>query len=266
MMSSSSGHSIQLACQAMDNAIARYIKKQCKRGKPASTSNESRAKEAANHFKFVVEQLFRKRTSLEFAVQAFTDVCCNDCINALDRIIDKSSSIVSSRISAQQSYVNADQVRFIFSHWMGQCVRLQDCFVLLQSGECRHATDVALCRSSVFKSRFGGDLLRNDGYTSMYSAKYYSGYGWDELFDDDVGIKSRIALALGSKDKQTQIWNEIMDNALLLDTVLNEYEQSVKCLFQKVGVVILILPALVFNGRSTLFDRIALPLTFVSTV
>jgi hypothetical protein len=100
----------------------------------------------------------------------------------------------------------------------------------------------------------------------MYSAKYYSGYGWDELFDDDVGIKSRIALALGSKDKQTQIWNEIMDNALLLDTVLNEYEQSVKCLFQKVGVVILILPVLVFNGRSTLFDRIALPLTFVSTV
>jgi hypothetical protein len=119
---------------------------------------------------------------------------------------------------------------------MEQFVRLQDCFVLLQSGECRHDTDIELCRTYAFKSQFGGDLLRKDGYTSLYSAKFYSGYGWDELFDEDVGLKSRITLALGgsSKDKQNKIWNDIMDQAPMIDNLLNEFEQSIKTLFQKV--------------------------------
>jgi len=151
----------------------------------------------------------------------------------------KGRCIGTSRISAQQSYSYADQVNVIFSHWMEQFVRLQDCFVLLQSGECRHDTDIELCRTYAFKSQFGRDLLRKDGYTSLYSAKFYSGYGWDELFDEDVGLKSRITLALGglSKDKQNRIWNDIMDKAPTIDNLLNEFEQSIKTLFQKVWFV-----------------------------
>lgn len=194
------------------------------------------AKEAVKHFNYIVEQLFRKRTSLEFAVQAFGEVCCHDCRHALQNLTDKDRLMGTTRISAKQSYSYAEQIKVVFSHWMEQFVRLQDCFVLLQSGECRHETDIKLCRSYAFKSRFGGDLLRNDGYTSMYSGKFYSGFGWDELFDEDVGLKARITSALGgpSKNKQNKIWNDIMDQAPMIDTVLNEFEQSIKTLFHKV--------------------------------
>jgi hypothetical protein len=238
-VSSSKIHSIQLACQSMETAVARFIKKQGKRSNPISASNEGRAKKAVKHFQYAVEQLFRKRTSLEFAVQAFGEVCCLDCMQALECLMGKGRCIGTSRISAQQSYSYADQVNVIFSHWMEQFVRLQDCFVLLQSGECRHDTDIELCRTYAFKSQFGRDLLRKDGYTSLYSAKFYSGYGWDELFDEDVGLKSRITLALGglSKDKQNRIWNDIMDKAPTIDNLLNEFEQSIKTLFQKVWFV-----------------------------
>jgi hypothetical protein len=223
----------------METAVARFIKKQGKRSNPISASNEGRAKKAVKHFQYAVEQLFRKRTSLEFAVQAFGQVCCLDCMQALECLMGKGRCIGTSRISAQQSYSYADQVNVIFSHWMEQFVRLQDCFVLLQSGECRHDTDIELCRTYAFKSQFGRDLLRKDGYTSLYSAKFYSGYGWDELFDEDVGLKSRITLALGglSKDKQNRIWNDIMDKAPTIDNLLNEFEQSIKTLFQKVWFV-----------------------------
>jgi hypothetical protein len=183
------------------------------------------------HFQYAVEQLFRKRTSLEFAVQAFGEVCCLDCMQALECLMGKGRCIGTSRISAQQSYSYADQVNVIFSHWMEQFVRLQDCFVLLQSGECRHDTDIELCR-------WKGSFTERWIHLPVFS-KFYSGYGWDELFDEDVGLKSRITLALGglSKDKQNRIWNDIMDKAPTIDNLLNEFEQSIKTLFQKVWFV-----------------------------
>jgi len=218
--------SIVLACQSLDNSIARYIKKRRKRGIIISNKAESSVKEVAKHFKYVVTQLFWKRTSLDFAVKAFADVCCSGCMQALRDLV-KNEDVVN----------RAENVKHVLCHWMKACVRLRDGLVLLQSGECRHKSDVELCRNSKFPSKFVKDLKRPDGITTMYSADFYSGYGWDELFDEQVGIVSRLAMMVlggdASSQHYTKFWNDISDHAPLLEVSLNECEQSIKTLHQQ---------------------------------
>ena len=76
--------------------------------------------------------------------------------------------------------------------------------ILLASGECRNPWDIQAVK---YKSNLTMNQIRCDGYTMLYSKDLtYSGFGWDEFFDDNCGVQARLVNALskisgGSKSK-----------------------------------------------------------------
>jgi len=82
--------------------------------------------------------------------------------------------------------------------WFLSFLRFRDSQVFAMSGECRHPHDVSEAKKSKL-SKLKTKGIQGDGYTEYFKADHYSGFGWDEFNDDEVGIHARIKTALGGK-------------------------------------------------------------------
>jgi len=174
-----------------------------------------------NHGIHVLRTLTLKRQSLTNGVTAF-EMMCHSCTSLLASILHYYSPFtttysttskdgVASRkkqsIASSASF-RSTALQEILKHFFLQYIHLRDGVILLTSGECRHTADAVLARSSSSSSRctFPSQLTnpihssastdagtsgkRNDGYTQLYSSNCgYSGYGWDEFHNEDIGIK-----------------------------------------------------------------------------
>jgi len=189
---------LETACESFKKAVKKQIAKLVKRRQQKHGFNldeERRVNElirecnrCTNHANYALKTLHAKRISLGFALEAF-EQSTDDCIK---------------RIKSTKSLKQVDfmqQQRHILRYWFGIFLRLRDGFVLLESGERRHPGDIdsPFCTKSqlaLFKSRLAGGF-RPDGKTRKYSSeKGYTGASWDEIFDEDVGIKRRLMDAL----------------------------------------------------------------------
>ena len=97
--------------------------------------------------------------------------------------------------AAAAASASAGGPQAVLAHWFAGYLRLRDGMVLLTSGECRHPGDAAMVRTARFPSSFGaGRTGRGDGYTTLFGAGGgYSGWGWDEFYDPDLGVRTRLA-------------------------------------------------------------------------
>ena len=89
--------------------------------------------------------------------------------------------------------------------WFHHCLRLRDGLHLLHSGECRHVGDIRQAKSSQFQSKLHQAGKREDGYTQLYDrSKVYSGYGWDEYYNEAIGLRTRLCRLFRGKRKRLQ--------------------------------------------------------------
>ena len=197
-----------------------------------------RAVNLAGHGGHVLRTLTLKRMSLRLGVRALSR-CAESCLDAVGR-----AAAAGGRKSAPESPAN-DPPRFLQSAltgWFASYLRVRDGLVLLTSGECRHPADsaLALLGSNPYPSSLGsggGSGLRDDGYTSLFSSRMgYSGYGWDEFFDEDEGIRRRMADALllcaGSgptHSGRAKVWEKLCDaGAEVFEAQMDHHESVVK--------------------------------------
>ena len=188
---------IDLACQSFQQSVNKLVLKlvKSKRKKYDNSvdeeGNESRlirdSKQCANHANYVLKTLYAKRTSLRYALKAFETATQNYL-----KLITSAS-------------LKKDLEQRILRRWFGIFLRLRDGFVLLESGERRHPGDddddklsTNNAQHKLFSSRLSnGGAYRQDGKTRKFSSeKGYTGAGWDEIFDEDVGIRKRLLDAL----------------------------------------------------------------------
>jgi len=240
-------------CQAFQSSISNYISRQktkqnilLTRSKSASDSFAKLSKKVnylTNHVTQILTTLYIKRHSLALGIDAF-HLICDECIDILKNIIQSiqrqqfssSNNNSSNNIPKHVSSSFCETFKQLLTHIFTQYIHLRDGFVLLTSGECRHQADskLALSTSSSkakknnntnsnnkYPSRLNQSKIRDDGYTQLYSSKNgYSGYGWDEFFNEEVGVKSLLFNALylithqiGQMKAQHQ---EELDNLLFL--------------------------------------------------
>jgi len=120
--------------------------------------------------------------------------------------------------------MNDNNMAPALTHFFHQYLRLGDGMNLMTSGECRHAGDVQQATSTTYKSQLNQQSHCGDGYTKLYSSDHYSGYGWDEFFDSNVGVLSRLKQQLGNK---TNAWNVLLDSgAQAFEACLDQHETS----------------------------------------
>lgn len=267
---------IRLACKSLQLSLQRILRggKSAKKrricdSKPSSACFSQEAQDqairAVNHACHLLRMLVTKRISLSLAASAFGQ-CCKDCTALLT---------TAASTNATSRHQTALVVRIVLCHWMRQYVRLRDGIILLATGECRHEADIQMAQSEsrgggegghegggFYKSHFSSKNHRKDGYTCMYSADVYSGYGLDELYDEDVGIRARLIEALTrsnklngdngqEKDEEVdedkkrkrkgqgdRLWMKLIDNAMLFDNALNQHEAELKAIVANVRSVV----------------------------
>ena len=182
---------IDLACTSLENAVKKYCKKR-KRDAPPTDILE--------HACHILRQLSLKRSCLQQGLTAL-ESSCKEWLQA----------------------VTEETMTSVLTHLFHQYLRLRDGLNLMTSGECRHAGDVKQAKKSKFKSQLNKQSLRGDGYTTLYSAQYYSGYGWDEFFDPNVGVLHRL---------QTQgriKWDRLLDHGgQAFESCLDQHETAVQ--------------------------------------
>jgi hypothetical protein len=276
---------ITLACSLLQSSVERQIGKRQKSNRkvtvpPLSPTCIRAAKDATQHGCHVVQQLYVKRSSLSHGIRAFVTFCGPFVLQQLQTLtlLPTTTPIPtysrSQRLQFQHDDASASshqdaatamttvtcQVVRLLTHWFRNYLRLRDGLVLLHSGECRHRGDVRAAAATTttqhnnsnnnkhnHKSKLGQQSTRADGYTTMYSGDHYSGYGWDELFDEHVGVKTRLVLALlgktndnvtnvnVSKERKEKMWDAITGRAELFDSCLSEQETAVKSLATEVS-------------------------------
>ena len=189
--------SVQTASSALESSLESFLSRQRRKRMQkqaegrhellVSSTEEQSLKEAeraatraARHGSYILECLALKRQALSLGVAALDD-CTDQCLAALEQ---------------DTAWCDNDRLQDILGHFFTNYLRLRDGLVLLTSGECRHPDD---CRQAAmgapeFKSSFGTDsTTRGDGYTALFRAKGgYSGFGWDEFYDENVGVRTRL--------------------------------------------------------------------------
>jgi hypothetical protein len=102
-----------------------------------------------------------------------------------------------------------------------QYLRIRDGMNLMTSGECRHPGDIGEAKKTKFPSQFHKLSHQKDGYTTLYSSDHYSGYGWDEFYNPQVGIKTRLLQALGR-----DCWDALLEyGAQAFETSLDQHNE-----------------------------------------
>lgn len=92
-------------------------------------------------------------------------------------------------------------------HWFLQYLRLRDGLVILVSGECRHPGDRKFARKQPahHRSNLSKKSQRRDGTRVYRKDAIYSGFGWDEFYDDEVGIRKRLCSVLSSTSRVDKV-------------------------------------------------------------
>ena len=177
-------------CTCFRDTIITYLQRQRKRlekkhgNLPKSYKLSYRESlSITDHATHVLKTLCTKRESLSNAILAFEHLC-RDCVDAVKQVRD----ICTLRTDIQE----------ILTHFFVQYIHLRDGFVLLTSGECRHEADSKSAKSEErYVSKLNSLSKRKDGYTSLFRSNCgYSGYGWDEFHNEEVGIRRRLLDAL----------------------------------------------------------------------
>jgi len=176
-------------CERFQNSINSFLRRQKKRLEkkygtlPASHQESCKHTiSVSNHAIHILKTLYVKRNSLLTGIEAF-ETLCQECINAVKRIVNDGKT---SKLR--------NMVQNVLTHLFVQYIHLRDGFVLLTSGECRHEADSQLAQNEKgFPSRLSSLSKRKDGYTTLFSSKLgYSGYGWDEFHNEEVGVRRRL--------------------------------------------------------------------------
>ena len=210
---------IETACLSFRQSVTNLLSKVHKRKHRLGTYNDydielqQQCLHLVEHANHVLCTLVSKRASLECGLIAFKQaseyyvkefVAATTLLNSSS----SSSSIITggpgvSTTSTQQQMKEIQ--RQILTNWFAIYIRLRDGFVLLESGEKRHPGDndnnihhsdapssYKPTTSKRFTSKLSG-ALRPDGITRKFSSiNGYTGYGYDEVYDEDVGIKKRL--------------------------------------------------------------------------
>ena len=233
-------------CNAFQKCIKSYILKRKKRflkkrklssDEPPSSPPSSfhkysqQAIHLTNHGIYILKTLTIKRRSLSIAIDAFYIISreCISCISAFNRkaMNTATTSNGKQRRSCNQKSPSSSScpssslreiVQVILTHIFTQYIHLRDGFVLLTSGECRHTADANTAQKNgkhssthKFQSKLSQLQERGDGYTKKYSSNCgYSGYAWDEFFDEEVGVKRRLLdvllkLSSGTEDHDDHV-------------------------------------------------------------
>ena len=216
---------IDVACRAFSKSVDEYInraivrrrKRQRQKQHDISNNDDDDDEEIINlrsecnllveHANLVLYTLSAKRNSLSNAIQAFRA----ELTTYIERFVfyssDDSNTVVKNSNNDGAAAAMQQQVEVV-RRWFANYVRLRDGFVLLESGERRHDHDDdhddsnngCKSNSTSFPSKLKG-ALRPDGITRKFkSDKGYTGRGYDEVYDDDVGIKHRLLQTLAKLD------------------------------------------------------------------
>jgi hypothetical protein len=164
------------------------------------------------HANLVLRTLAAKRASLSNALAALR-VESEDYVGRFAGAASSSSSS-SSPVVGKNGDDAAEGARVeIVRRWFAAYVRLRDGFVLLESGERRHDHDDD--GDDSFPSRLRGARC-SDGYTRKFkSERGYTGRGYDEAYDPQVGIRARrLLVALSKLDGRP---TEVIDEELFGD-------------------------------------------------
>ena len=233
-------------CLSFERSIQTFLKRQKKKlekkhGPLSDRKYETSVEKAisiSHHASHVLKTLFIKRISLSNAIQAFNEVC-DESVNVVKRILPNDTSALKTFLQE------------ILTHLFVQYLRIRDGFVLLTSGECRHDGDSKLAKhEKKFPSELTTLSKRNDGYTSLFSSKRgYSGYGWDEFHNEEVGIMRRLLDALrkcsiypkemsaemaqkfveGGSTSRQSIWEKLIESgAEPFESAFDRHESSMK--------------------------------------
>lgn len=218
---------IDAACAAFHKSVSAYITKsrkfkrrQRQRGdddddndsdsddnnNAATVALEQQIHHLVDHANHVLRTLTAKRHSLTNALVAFRE--------ASNLHVQQFSTAAAATSIKNDKTAGNDRQRQILRTWFANYIRLRDGFVLLESGERRHPhdddldnTDIGAKSSSTsssknkqFQSKLKG-AYRSDGITRKFSSNNgYTGAGYDEVYDEDVGIKHRLLEALSNLD------------------------------------------------------------------
>ncbi|KAL3914999.1 MAG: hypothetical protein SGILL_005852, partial [Bacillariaceae sp.] len=121
----------------------------------------------------------------------------------------------------------------VLEHALQQFLRCQDGLMMMTSGECRHPYDLKKAEhSKKYKSRLSTLSKRGDGYTLLYSG-VYSGFGWDEFHNEQVGIKALLIKALKCYHKDPWEYLERQSATDALESIFDQHESAVKDIQQE---------------------------------
>ena len=152
----------------------------------------SRVAPVLDHSAHLSKHLFATRQSHAAAVASFTAITQASVSRMKSRYTCLTTSSQSESLLSLHNCI---------SKWFFAYCRLRDASVYLESGECRHPIDVATANANRFKSNLPKKGTSRDGYTKCFRADCYSGFGWDDFYDDEVGLRRRMAKALGKQSR-----------------------------------------------------------------
>jgi hypothetical protein len=188
---------IDLACRGLEAAVKKYCRKRKRDNFAPATWHV-----LVNHASHLLHQLTLKRNSLAHAVSAL-ETCWKRHV----------------------PQVKDNNTTALLTHFFHQYLRIRDGINLMTSGECRHPGDIKEAKTTKFPSQFHNLSHQKDGYTTLYSSDHYSGYGWDEFYNPNVGIKKRLLQALGGR-KGDCCWDTLLEyGAQAFETSLDQLNE-----------------------------------------
>jgi hypothetical protein len=204
---------INLAVKTLENQIKRLIQKRKEKHGDADASTSSSLKSEQHnsciqrlldHTRHLLVDLTKKRHTLKAFLQWF-----------------------AGEWSRVERFLPQAPLQ-ILEHALQQFLRCQDGLMMLTSGECRHPYDLRTAQKNhKYKSRLSTLRERGDGYTLLYNG-VYSGFGWDEFHNEQVGIKVLLIRALKRYHKAPWEYLERQNATDALESVFDRHESAVK--------------------------------------
>ncbi|KAG7351102.1 hypothetical protein IV203_010462 [Nitzschia inconspicua] len=189
--------------------LEKHIRKLVQKSGPRQNNIPTKLQRLLDHTRHLLLDLFQKRLTLKAFLQWF-----------------------QGEWSKLEVHL-ADNPVLILQNALQHYLRCQDGLVLLTSGECRHASDIQEAQRTRYPSRLPSLKERNDGYTKLYTGEFYSGTGWDEFHNEQVGIKVLLKEALQNYHKTPWEYLENRGATDLLDSIWDQHESHVKELQQQ---------------------------------
>ena len=191
---------------------------------------------AVNHACHVLRTLVKKRVSLSHAMTALEGLS-EDC----QREIDYQCKVLGQSNESESKESSYNIIQQILIHWFIQYIRMRDGLVMLVSGECRHPADQKMAKNEKeFASNLTKKSGRKDGTRVYRESGCYSGYGWDEFYDEEVGVRACMIEALGgtaSSSAERRVDRLLTGYGCTFEIQMSEHEQKFKSLEKKLDIL-----------------------------